>query len=872
MSASVSLKKNVIQDFFREILESLQTMKRKKIIDTIREDCKQIEEKLNTKLADIIEEDYDNFLFEYNGIFSGEIVDAIWNFLKQNGYKKDENDIIIQSVTSKKEIIPEIIHIVGGYFRHYFQAYIGFNEIYLEEKKNKHAKLDKSYEQYFPLNKTYLKDQETNDEPIEIKTSKYNDDKKLYNINLIKNREKIIAAIITPTVFAFETMIPSEIKHDFLGSKGSGGKRSDMSNEQLIEIIKMINLILPADKQFDYVRSEENISKLFIEEYLPWASKPTFRHDGFELLRPEDSYENKSVVVSSTQNFIKMRKEILLSSDATPKTIDSVYMALTNKNTPLLKLDSGNPAESRSSKDSTNIDTIPEILIGDFVKIVYSADNKDKPFIVSVLNVNTKEYFELGRIKDISVTSVYDLYNKYLISITEEEGEITTTPVQNLQKILSINDDELKNKISSVIVYILLIKEIADIIYLIALIIEMNTKFHMMEYTDNNSTKKNYDLGIVASGDYGLIQSPLIDIKIDNQDIDFELLQVVAVVHIHNSDVLLPVTFMQKFITILLIIMENMYQLADNTEKGIAILNEIKEKNQLYEVIVNNISAIYIIFRNFDYLDFLNLEETIDNIKTTLSLLFKNFHFKTIKDFQDFPDIEGIQHTSEIVLPDIFTFIVYDYNSINYKQLKQIENFISFLQKVYDKFGTVYGKEYNDLFKFVIVKLHLYHNFLGTLHNYINTLQQDINWTKIEAKKFLELFNLKGLETVTAPTNAYLFVEFFSRILLNSPFLIEEDVSSSNKNTEMNDEIGYETAKENKATGYETDYETGYETAREYPRFVSETFRKRKLSNTGGKKTIKRKNNKKHKKTIKRNSNNNKKSIKKKYYKHNITR
>ena len=844
MSSSVSLTEiedseegNEIIIFFRVIDDLLNIINKKKETGTdYQPEINEINLRLQ-HLEPLIRDNFKIFLFEFNKLVSLEILDNIVQELNIlfKGLFKGENihlnkEELYNLSDQLKEEMKNHLHIFISVISFFFNRYL--ENLQLPEGDPNKPKP--------PLNSKYLEVERRNEEQklkriksiLRIKTTHESKDKKMYDINLIKENDKgnemVTQVIIIPTETAFLTIIPTEIKHDFIGD------RSELKYKEYEKIMKMIFSILTINErkkqdeidkitkmlEKSNIMSENIISKLLIKEYLPWCFKPTIGYDTIQIISPssDDIELIQSRVAHLCQIITTSKSNTLLVSDATTTPVDSTTRTLTNKTNPLLMADSGNAPESRTIiSQSIKRDTVPEILIGEFVKIVYS-DNRDfidKPFIVYVSNLETNEYIEFERIKNISVNAVYNLYNNYLNYLHEFLSlKYTNVPDSNnkvlfLDYILKISDNNLKKRICSVIVYIFLIKEIADIIYLIVLIIEMNTKFHINEVIkgDDSNIKKNYDLGIVASGDYGLIQTPLIDIKIDGKNIDFELLQVVASVHIHKGDVLLPVSFMQKFIVLLLIIMENIDQ---TEEKRYNITEEIRQMcspddANIYIDIIYKITGSYSTLKKLGYLRMMDLKKTNDDIKIQLNTFIGANNIKLNEPRHEFPDITVVHHLSDIKLPDIETFLLQDYSSIiNILRVKRISEYINFLENLYKYIHDdenklqldliiVYLKRYYKLLEHIFSDIIIFREGSQPLEQMgieISGVIEATHWSEEQARNFLKLFSLSNLETVEVSKEAYLLAELYSHILLTEKVLLKNESVTLNYSSSDDDDDG----------------------------------------------------------------------------------
>jgi hypothetical protein len=652
------------QDNIGDIIKQLQIIK-----ETIEKTKNELDDRIQTYITEIpsiMSENFSDILFIYNQIFNNDLTKILDNFILDFASKVKIGDIskkgvietgvietgdisetgvietgVIETGDISETGMEKNNQIIEKFIKEYnaYTRFIHPNSIPpdLHNFKEDFLRLIIYYINSKPFN--FLNDEffdyKAIQENVNLEIKKEfvvkNKIKYLYDININyinPNSYGITSIAIIPNSFSLATIIPSEIKHDF------GGKRSSMTSPEFKNIKELIKIILEDEyhQLLKHVMNETGMADFLITNLLPWSFKRGYDDDSLLLINPIEYNEYKGY--STIPNFVKMGKEVLLCSDSITKPVDPVSFALTSNNNSLVKYDAGNVTTSYSARDfdikNTHIPLIkfykknvdyPIIIIRNKI----NESSKKLEFIVKILNIDNTTYFEVNNsIDSVSVSNVYQLYQNYLIQIVLpflQKNKSVNLSVPSIENILSsllylkstTANADIKNMIKEYcirIIYILFLKASGDLIYIVSLAIEMSFKIQITDYIRNKKEikQKDYDIGVVSSVDYSLIQSSLINLYFVNSNSKNDMIktrnyvcsQIIAFTHVHHNDLIFPVTLMQKFITTIIIIL-NINEHQYEKLMGSHIIH--KNISRLFKTIRNYFRSLeqFLYLRFFDY-------------------------------------------------------------------------------------------------------------------------------------------------------------------------------------------------------------------------------------------------------------------------------
>ena len=774
--------------------------------------------------------------------------------------------------------------------------------------------------------------------------------KHLYDINIICETPEVMvdqstvidgikSVDINFQFFTLATIIPSEISHDFKG-------RTPMKPKEFKEIINLLKKFLPdsCEKLLDHVMNEDEVVDFLIKNLLPWSFKRHSDDVSLQLINPKQYKHYKGTGI--IPNFVKMDKVLLLCSDSITKSVDPVSYALTSNNNSLLKYDAGNVTPSFSASEISIINNKVPVLKfyypGNDDPIIVVSSNivpgiaRTKPklkFVVNILSIESDKYIVLAKIDDVSVTTVYNLYTDYLAKYalpflqpflqrhqfnkipekgTERNANILHLLLELYNKLDTETDtsnEEIKNQIKNQIknhfiriICILFLKTSGDLIYIVALSFEMTYKRQLSELNFySGGIREDYDMGVLSSGDYSLIQSSLINITFNNNTIksrDYNCCQIIAFTHIHHTDLIFPVTLMQKFITNILIILtispeeyKKLIEEFNDTKIEDTKIEDTKIEDTIQDTIQDTKIEVFSIIRNiyenivkYDFLKYFDVKKTSQRI------------FELYKKLISIPIQIEIKFTQ--YFDDVITKLDYLKDDLDINMYGGLlDSLINFLKDnkpiISGRVTTFFDKRITNIFDQLINELEalqmftsMYNEKIKSLNNFltlddlVNICDKILTFTKRSDREYdmdpenpdVEISSFK------IPIDGYLFAELIAHKL----FLTDQEqnererIISQNQATTSRDVIRQESLlneeyPNRKVSGNKYDGQGEVKGEGEGDNVMDASS----IDPNGGKRSIKLQKKYKHKKTIKKENKlfiKNKKSIKKKHYKHNVTR
>jgi hypothetical protein len=416
-------------------------------------------------------------------------------------------------------------------------------------------------------------------------------------------------------------------------------------------------------------------------------------------------------------------------------------------------------------------------------------------------------------VNEISKNRYNEIFTKKTLTDKKAPENKNQNPIQNQEyttkRKRDNNDSNSKNKntkprkqqdskiiagfICKLLLNVISIKSLGDLVpYYVTLIQIMANKAKLpptyelderalTNYFTTKANLVNDFFGALGSGDYSLIQSPLINVNFLNQNgiIDDTLkkeidnTEIVSCVHIKNSDITLPITKKEKDIYILMSCIESGGCNLVHKDKGTNIINKY-----FGDELIKSLTEYS------SYVDFMNINENIENIDTLNSEIYAMDKYITISEAE--PGATFIENIDSL-LTNLSTILDKPDNS---QQNKLITNILKYNVEKLNNFRNNF-----DNFIDIIVELNAIINTMNVQQFFIDldTVSKPIISENNDSNPYI------NTDKLGAPDTNNVFAETDRvNIMINNPniyFLCEYIIRNLNYKLLSETATAIETAK-----------------------------------------------------------------------------